>query len=62
MKINCVNLTLANRAILNLSKRKEKKELERPCVSMLQYSTKSAFTCSNLTVQTLEQGVKYVQS
>ena len=24
--------------------------------------TQSAFTCSNLTLETLEQGVKYVQS
>ena len=24
--------------------------------------TKSAFTCSKLTLETLEQGVKYVQS
>ena len=23
---------------------------------------KAAFTCSNLTIETLEQGVKYVQS
>ena len=25
-------------------------------------STQPAFTCSNLTIKTLEQGVKYVQS
>ena len=26
------------------------------------YFTKSAFTCLKLTIETLEQGVKYVQS
>ena len=26
------------------------------------FTTQSAFTCSNLTIETLEQGAKYVQS
>ena len=26
------------------------------------YATQSAFTCSKLTIETLKQGVKYVQS
>ena len=30
-------------------------------VALAPMSAKSAFTCSKLTVKTLEQGVKYVQ-
>ena len=29
---------------------------------LLNESSQPAFTCSNLTIETLEQGVKYVQS
>ena len=29
---------------------------------VLRGGSQSAFTCSNLTVETLEQGVKYIQS
>ena len=28
----------------------------------LEWTTQSEFTCSNLTIETLEQGVQYVQS
>ena len=31
-------------------------------VKQRQQSTQPAFTCSKLTIETLEQGVKYVQS
>ena len=30
--------------------------------AMMVQSTQSTFTCSKLTIETLEQGVKYVQS
>ena len=29
---------------------------------LLKYKTQSAFTCSNLTIETQEQGVKYIQN
>ena len=32
-----------------------------PAISILDH-TQPAFTCSKLTIETLEQGVKYVQS
>ena len=32
------------------------------CRSMQQVLTQSTITCSKLTIETLEQGVKYVQS
>ena len=38
MKTNCLNLTLVNGEILIKKKRKEEKEVDRPCVNMLQYS------------------------
>ena len=31
-------------------------------LTMLQHDPHPAFTCSKLTIETLEQGVKYVQS
>ena len=31
-------------------------------ITLVQNETQSAFTCSKLTIETLEQGVKYVQS
>ena len=45
MKINCLNLTSINGAILNLNKRKSKKELERPCANMLQCSNDEITSC-----------------
>ena len=33
----------------------------RPCAKVRQ-ATQPAFNCSNLTIETLEEGVKYVQS
>ena len=33
-----------------------------PMVNQVWYSSQPAITCSNLTIETLEQGVKYVQS
>ena len=31
-------------------------------IKIIKLSTQSAFTCSTLTIETLEQGVKYAQS
>ena len=31
-------------------------------INVVEYRTQPAFTCSKLTLETLEQGVKYVQS
>ena len=31
-------------------------------INILRYCTQPAITCSKLTIETLEQGVKYVQS
>ena len=31
-------------------------------ISHFQFTTQPAFTCTKLTIETLEQGVKYVQS
>ena len=39
--------------------RKNKKHLEN---KLQQITTQRAFTCSKLTIETLEQGMKYVQS
>lgn len=38
MKGNWSNPTSVNGIILNLDKSKEKKELDRPCINILQYS------------------------
>ena len=43
MKTNCLNLTFANGAILNLNKRKEKRT--KPCVNLLQYSNDEITIC-----------------
>ena len=37
-------------------------EREAMSITLLVGKTRSAFTCSKLTMKTLEQGVKYVQS
>ena len=44
MIINCLNPASVNGAMLNLNKRKEK-ELDRPCVNMLQYSNDEMMIC-----------------
>ena len=43
-----------------MSKKKCVKKAELLQFKLL--ATQSAFTCSNLTIETLDQGVKYVQS
>ena len=37
-------------------------QLQFTCTSLLETTSQPAFTCSELTIETLEQGVKYVQS
>ena len=40
----------------------QEKHLRRYCLAGTSYVSQPAFTCSKLTIETLEQGVKYVQS
>ena len=42
--MNCLNLTSVNGAILNLNK-KRKKELDRACANILQYSNDEIKIC-----------------
>ena len=40
----------------------ERKQQDKTVSQKYQVSTQPAITCSKLTIETLEQGVKYVQS
>ena len=51
-----------NADIILVHKKKEKSDKTNRPVNILANLSQPAFTCSKLTIETLEQGVKYVQS
>ena len=53
---------LLKRHVYYISNQKLVFVLCKTCLKFLKEDTQPAFTCSKLTIEALEQGVKYVQS
>ena len=61
LQIFCSDLDISHVGKL-LDKKAETNYTNKPNTNTAQYLTQSTFACSKLTIETLEQGVKYAQS